>query len=181
MRFGNEEVEELLRPGWEPERKCLCRNFSKLKDGETWNECPYVGPNTWQTFVIEQGNPPLPAEIFVARELKEAGASLAYVVEAYWSPPGVMDHAMYGTKATDSINVLLRLYKQANKGSYGGFPDVIAFWDNGIISAREVKLFKGDSIKENQHNAANTLREMIGSKLDLKVVTWGHDFPHKLK
>ncbi len=55
-------------------------------------------------------------------------------------------------------------------------PDVAAFWADGTITLRELKLHRKDRLGEKQHRAADVLRELIGSRLDLKLISWGQSF-----
>ena len=61
----------------------------------------------------------------------------------------------------------------ANEGRLGGFPDVVAFWDDGRVSLQELKLHRKDQLKAKQHAAADCLRSLLGDRLDLRVLEWG--------
>ena len=118
----------------------------------------------------------MPPDVPAARELLAAGAVTAYAIDLWAGSACVMDAAMQGVAPTADIRVLLRLFHHANGGSYGGFPDVAAFWADGTISLRELKLHKKDRLGEKQHRAADVLRQLVGEKLDLKLLTWGQNF-----
>ena len=61
----------------------------------------------------------------------------------------------------------------AERGSFKGFPDVIAVFPNGRIALREVKSVSGkDRLGPNQHDAANVLRTMFGQRAELVLVEW---------
>ena len=63
----------------------------------------------------------------------------------------------------------------SNNGLIGGFPDVVAFWDDGRISLQELKLSGKDALKPNQHDAADRLRDLLGTNADLSVLVWGQE------
>jgi hypothetical protein len=177
MLFGSKEVEELLRPGWEPQFACPYRYFHKLAPGQSWWDLPEQDPaKASQTFVAQPDTAPVPPDVVAARELLAAGAVTAYAIDLWVGSVCLMDAQMRGVAPTAEIRILMNLYHHANGGSYGGFPDVAAFWPDGTISLQELKLHKKDRLGDKQHRAADVLRELIGTRLDLKLVTWGQDF-----
>ena len=62
---------------------------------------------------------------------------------------------------------------EASDGRIGGFPDVVAFWDDDRISLQELKLSGQDVLSAKQHQAADRLRVLLGSKAELSVLEWG--------
>ena len=61
----------------------------------------------------------------------------------------------------------------ASDGRIGGFPDVVAFWDDGRISLQELKLSRKDALSAKQHDAADRLRGLLGARADLSILEWG--------
>lgn len=176
-RFGRDEVEELQRPDWEPRFSCPYRFFHNLRPGESWWDRPEADPaKASQTFVVQPESPPIPPDVVAARELLQAGAETAYAIDLWGGSACLMDTRMCGVAPTADIRVLLQLFHHANGGSYAGFPDVAAFWADGTITLRELKLHRKDRLGEKQHRAADVLRELIGSRLDLKLISWGQSF-----
>lgn len=174
VRFGREAVDVLHRPDWEPSYSCPYRYFHRLQPGESWWDLPEADPaKASQTFVVQPDTRPIPPDIVAARELIAAGAASAYSVDLWAGSVAVMDSGMEGVDPTANVRVLLQLFHHANGGSYGGFPDVVAFWPDGTISLREIKLHGSDRLQDNQHRAADVLRDLIGSKLDLRLISWG--------
>jgi hypothetical protein len=74
---------------------------------------------------------PIPPDVVAALELLEVGACTAYAIDLWAGSVCLMDAAMRGFAPTADIRVLLQLFHQANGQSYGGFPDVAAFWADG--------------------------------------------------
>lgn len=177
MQYGSQEVVEELRPQWEPRFACPYRYFHKLKPEQSWFDLPEADPQkASQTFVVQVDSPPIPPDINAARELLEAGAATAYAIDLWAGGAALMDASLHGVPASADIRVLLQLFHHANGDSYGGFPDVAAFWPDGTISLRELKLHRKDRLSDKQHHAADVLRGLVGNKLDLKVITWGQDY-----
>ena len=79
----------------------------------------------------------------------------------------------YGAGSDEPIHGLIDQFMAASDGLIGGFPDVVAFWDDGRISLQEVKLSGKDELKANQYAAADRLRVLLGSRADLSVLHWG--------
>ncbi|MCY4007304.1 MAG: hypothetical protein OXE84_10875 [Rhodobacteraceae bacterium] len=70
----------------------------------------------------------------------------------------------------ETVRILTRVYER--RGSFRGVPDVIAIFPDGRIAAREIKRAGKGDVKPNQHEVADTLRDLFGWKLDLAVVEW---------
>ena len=175
--FGSGAVVEELRPHWEPRFRCPYRYFHNLSPEQSWWDLPEADPaKASQTFVAQPHTPPIPADVVAARELLAAGAQTAYAIDLWAGSVCLMDAQLRGVTPTAEIRVLLQLFHHANGSSYGGFPDVAAFWADGTISLRELKLHRKDRLKDNQHHAADVLRKLIGPRLDLRLITWGQDF-----
>lgn len=177
MQLGSLEVEAELRPHWEPSFGCPNRYFHNLAPGASWWDLPEADPaKASQTFVVQRDTAPIPPDVLAARELLAAGACTAYAIDLWGGSACLMDADMRGVAPTADIRVLLQLFHQANGQSLGGFPDVAAFWADGTITLRELKLHNKDRLGEKQHRAADVLRQLIGPKLDLRVLVWGQDF-----
>ena len=177
VAFGSSDVPEELRPHWEPRFACPYRYFQNLRQGQSWWDLPEADPaKASQTFVAQPDTLPIPPDVVAARELLSAGAVTAYAIDLWAGSVCLMDAEMCGVAPTADIRVLLQLFHHANGRSYGGFPDVAAFWADGTISLRELKLHRKDRLGDKQHRAADVLRNLIGSNLDLRLISWGHDF-----
>lgn len=173
-RLGSETVEELQRPHWEPRFSCPYRYFHNLRPDQSWWDLPEADPTkASQTFVVQPDTPPIPPDVVAARELLAAGAHTAYAIDLWGGGVCLMDAGMRGVAPTAEIRLLLQLFHHANGGSYGGFPDVAAFWADGTITLRELKLHRRDRLGDKQHRAADVLRTLIGPRLDLAVISWG--------
>ena len=85
--------------------------------------------------------------MLAAQEFLNCGARHAYVVEAWDGPNGVMRADLHGATADEPIHRLIDQFMAANDSRLGGFPDVVAFWDDGQITLQELKLRGKDHIK----------------------------------
>ena len=63
--------------------------------------------------------------------------------------------------------------KRANGNKGAGFPDVVAVFPNGRIALREAKnRSKKDRLQPQQHQMAEVLRDLYGSRANFAVVEW---------
>ena len=113
---------------------------------------------------------PIPPAALAAQE---DNSRWAYVVEAWEGRRGVMRADWYGAGSDEPIHGLIEQFMAASDGRIGGFPDVVAFWDDGRISLQELKLSGKDALKPKQHEAADRLRVLLGSRAELSVLEWG--------
>ena len=116
---------------------------------------------------------PIPPAALAAQEWINAGARSAYVVEAWEGRRGVMRVDWYGANGDEPIHGLIEQFMAASDGRIGGFPDVVAFWDDGRISLQELKQSGKDSLSAKQHQAADRLRGLLGATAELSVLEWG--------
>jgi hypothetical protein len=63
-----------------------------------------------------------------------------------------------------------------NWAVWGGDAEWLRFCADGTISLRELKLHNKDRVGDRQHRAADVLGQLIGPKLDLRVLVWGQAF-----
>ena len=87
--------------------------------------------------------------------------------------PGAGRADWHGTSSDEPIHGLIVQFMAVSEGRIGGFPDVVAFWDDGRISLQEMKLSGKDALKLKQHQAADRLRKLLGAKAELSVLEWG--------
>ena len=120
---------------------------------------------------------PIPPAALAAQAWINAGARSAFVVEAWeggnGGKPGVMRADWHGAGNDEPIHGLIAQFMAASDGRIGGFPDVVAFWDDGRISLQELKLSKKDALSSKQHHAADRLRDLLGARAELSVLEWG--------
>ena len=83
----------------------------------------------------------------------------------------------YGADSDEPIHGLIDLFMEASDGRIGGFPDVVAFWDDGQINLQELKLSGKDALSAKQHQAADRLRGLLGARAQLSVLEWGQGDP----
>ena len=95
------------------------------------------------------------------------------VVEGFEGRQGVMRADWYGAGSDEPIHGLIDQFMAASDGRIGGFPDVVAFWDDGRISLQELKLSGKDALSSKQHQAADRLRDLLGTRAQLSVLEWG--------
>ena len=95
------------------------------------------------------------------------------MVEAWEGRQGVMRADWYGAGSDEPIHELIDQFMAAHEGRIGGFPDVVAFWDNGQINLQELKPSGKDALSAKQHQAADRLRVLLGAKAELSVLEWG--------
>ena len=103
-----------------------------------------------------------------------AGARLAYVVEAFEGRHGVM-RALIGMEPpamNRSMALLINSWPQAMAG-LRGFSDVVAFWDDGRISLQELKLSGKDALRQTQPTRRRSLADAVGPRAELSVLEWG--------
>lgn len=168
-----DEVARLeFRPTWKGLRSPW-RRLSKLLPDQSWFDLPEPDIESQnQIYVIQDTSPPIPPEAMAAKELVTAGATEALVVEN-WLGIGVMNHQLIGVRPEHRIWKLIEAYKSASgKQGGGGFPDVVAFWPNQMVSMCEVKVKGKDRLNRNQIEGVRHLRSMLGERLDLRVLEW---------
>ena len=124
---------------------------------------------------------PVPPAALAAQEWINAGARSAYVVEAWEGRRGVMRADWYGAGSDEPIHGLIDQFMAASEGRIGGFPDVVAFWDDGRISLQVLKLSGKDALKPKQHQAADRLRDLLGARAQLSDLEWTMDKPYPRK
>ena len=178
ISYGNHQVDVTERPQWRPIQRCPFRSLRGLTPDKTWFDLQPMNPDTmWETHVLQPAGHTLPPAPLAAQEFLNCGARHAYVVEAWDGPNGVMRADLHGATADEPIHGLIDQFMAANDARLGGFPDVVAFWDDSRITLQELKLRGKDHIKPNQHTAADRLRECLGDRLDLSILVWGQGWP----
>jgi hypothetical protein len=70
---------------------------------------------------------------------------------------------------------VLRRLKLANGNKWAGLPDAIAYFPDGRVVMFDAKVAKKDRISQTQHDFARVASELLGSRLQLGVVEWGHE------
>jgi len=173
IAYGNQSVPLHQRPNWRPVPRSRWRRLKGLTPTTRWFELPPASAKQWETHVAQELGAPIPPTALAAQEWINAGARSAYVVEAFEGRQAVMRADWYGAGSDEPIHGLIDQFMAASDGLIGGFPDVVAFWEDGRISLQEIKLSGGDDIKANQHAAADRLRALLGPRAELSVLKWG--------
>ena len=138
-----------------------------------------------EQYVLDQDGTAVPVGAMVARELKASGADEAAFVELWGGERNavLVDQDLFCVARllagrldclashVETGNVLTCVLEAC--GRVGGFPDVIAVFPDGRLALREVKRAGKDSVNGNQHEVADTLRELFGGRLELALVEWG--------
>ncbi len=176
IAYGNQQVDVILRPQWQPIQRCPFKSLRSLTPDTSWFDLQPMNPDSmWETHVLQPSGHTIPPGLLAAQEFLNAGARHAYVVEAWDGPNGVMRADLHGANADEPIHGLIQQFLAVSEGRLGGFPDVVAFWDDGRITMQEVKLQGRNLLKGNQHAAADRLRGLLGNRLDLSILMWGHE------
>ena len=178
IAYGNQAVPLQRRPHWRPVPRCPYRRLKELTPTSRWFDLPAANAETlWETHVAQELGAPIPPAALAAQDWINAGARSAYVVEAWeggnGGKPGVMRADWHGTSSDEPIHGLIEQFMAASDGRIGGFPDVVAFWDDGRISLQELKLSGKDALSAKQHQAADRLRGLLGARADLSILEWG--------
>ena len=174
IAYGNQSVPLHQRPHWRPVPRCPYRRLKDLTPSSRWFDLPPANAETlWETHVAQALGAPIPPAALAAQAWINAGARSAYVVEAWDGPQGVMRADWYGAGSDEPIHGLIAHFMAASEGRIGGFPDVVAFWDDGQISLQELKLSGKDALSTKQHQAADRLRDLLGARAQLSVLEWG--------
>ncbi len=174
MAYGSQAVPLQRRPHWRPVPRCPYRRLKELTPTSRWFELPAANAETlWETHVAQELGAPIPPAALAAQEWINAGARSAYVVEAWEGRQGVMRADWYGAGSDEPIHGLIDQFMAASDGRIGGFPDVVAFWDDGRINLQELKLSGKDALSAKQHQAADRLRDLLGTRAQLSVLEWG--------
>ena len=180
-RFGSAEV-PVLRRDWPRAPTQPYRRTYDLKPGQSWHDMDTSGQR--EHYALDQDGVAVPVGAMVARELKADGAAEAAFVELWGGEESavLVDQDLLWVARLhegrldclvshgETANVLARVLEA--RGGIGGFPDVIAVFPDGRIALREAKRAGKDSVNENQHEVADTLRELFGWRLDLALVEW---------
>lgn len=169
IRFGSGNV-PVYRGDWKPATKQPYRKTYALKPGQSWFDIESTGSQI-ETYAMDQLGRAVPVDAMVASELKTKGATDAAFVEL-WGGIVLVDENL--VCISPAGNALWQIINQVKKtrGRLSGFPDVLALFPDGRIAFREIKKRTGDSIRPNQHEVADLLREMFGSRADLAIVEW---------
>ncbi len=172
IKFGSESV-PVYRGDWKPAPEELYRQSYRktynLKPGQSWFDLPIDGEQI-EAYAIDNLGRAVPVGALAAKELKTNGATDVAFVEL-WKVV-LVDENLVGIPPAG--NPLWQIINKVEKTSQGlsGFPDVLALFPDGRIIFREIKRRNKDSIRPNQHEAADRLRKMFGSRADLAIVEW---------
>ena len=190
VRFGSGSV-PVYRGDWEPAPEALCRQSYwktyELKPGQSWFDLPMAtGGKQVEAYAMDELGRAVPVGAMVAGDLKSSGATdVAFV--ALWTGGVVLVdenlvcivRAQARSPSRPQIgspagNALWQIVNKVEKTPQGlrGFPDVLALFPGGRIIFREIKRRRKDRIRPNQHEAADRLREVFGSRARLAIVEW---------
>lgn len=179
-RFGDASV-RVFRRDWRRAPVQPYRRTYDLLTGQSWFDANTTDKQS-ERYALDDAGVAVPVGAMVACELKEEGADEAAFVEI-WGGLVMVDQnlvcvshlkdgkVVWADSHVETGKILARFL--AERGSFKGFPDVIAVFPDGRIALREVKSVSGkDRLGPNQHDAANALRTMFGRKAELALVEW---------
>ena len=179
-RFGDADAPVIGR-GWRRAPVQPYRKTYGLLPGQSWFDAETTDKQS-ERYVLDDAGIAVPVGAMVARELKAEGADEAAFVEI-WGGLVLVDQNLVcvsqledgkvvcADSHVETGKILTRFL--AERGSFKGFPDVIAVFPDGRIALREVKSVSGkDRLGPNQHDAANALRTMFGQRAELVLVEW---------
>jgi hypothetical protein len=119
----------------------------------------------------------VPAEIAIARELKQQGADAAVWSEVWSGKRVFIAPDLICIDEIEPVHDLLtRLRAITGRRLVGGLPDVIACFADGRVAMREAKHVSSrykDRLGLKQHDLARAAQRLLKEKLDLAVVEWG--------
>ncbi|MCY3996308.1 MAG: hypothetical protein OXF07_09220 [Rhodobacter sp.] len=169
IKFGCASV-PLLKREWPCAPSQPYRQTYVLKPGQSWFDADLAHGQS-EFYALDDDGTAVPVGAMVAREMKAQGAIETAFVEL-WSGVTLVDERLICVDGhhTEIESVLARVREK--RGTLKGFPDVIAVFHDGRVAAREIKRVGKDSVKADQHEVADTLRDLFGQKLDLAVVEW---------
>lgn len=172
VSWGDELARLEYRPDWKGVSSPW-RHLARLMPDQSWFDLPEPDINSQsQVYVAQNSTPPIPPEAVAAMELVAGGATEAFVIEN-WLGIGVMDHKLLGVRREHKIWDLIESYKSTSgKKGGGGFPDVVAFWPDQMVSVCEVKVRGKDRLNRNQVDGVRHLRSILGERLDLRIFEW---------
>jgi hypothetical protein len=173
IKYGDAEVPVLERP-WKAADRLPYRKTYSLKPGQHWKEAA-VKPAQWEHYVLQDDGEAVPVGAVIARELIAAGASVAVFTEM-WGGLVLVGHDLICVQEEGPVRELLDSLRAAAPGrSLGGLPDILALFPDGRVAMREAKnVAAKDRLGPKQHAFAIVARNLLGEKLDLAVVEWGH-------
>ena len=172
------------RPASRTSQNDRIRRTYDLEPGQSWFDAETTA-NQSERYALDDAGVAVPVGAMIARELKEEGADEAAFVEL-WGGLVIVDQnlvcvshledgkVVWAESHVETGKILTRFL--AERGSFRGFPDVIAVFSDGRIALREAKSVSGkDRLAPNQHDAANALRTMFGQRAELALVEWDFD------
>lgn len=169
MRWGDEDVAVETKPWRAASDVNGYRQTYKLMPGDRWIDAP-LGEGQYENLVATDDGP-LPVGLAIARELVNAGASWAVMVEL-WGGLVLVNHEGVCVPLDGEVGQLLTVMRRANGGRWGGFADVVGLRGHRVI-VREAKVAGGrDRLRPNQHQFLRAMRQHFGSDLDAAVVQW---------
>jgi hypothetical protein len=170
IRWGSLDV-PLIRTAWRSEGRHPYRKTYALKAGQAWRDAP-VTPNQLEWYVSDKSRGHVPVGALIADEFASAGAIEAAFVEM-WGSVAFVDHNLVCIPADGPIGQIFVEAKRANGNKSAGFPDVVAVFADGRIAFREAKnRSKKDRLQPQQHQMADVLRGLYGTRADFAVVEW---------
>ena len=144
-----------------------------MTPGQRWSDMPTTGAYTEHYVQLEDG--PVSVGAQIARELRAQGATVAVLTDLTMGRLRLLNPDLVCVEATPPLSELLQQLRAANGGRWAGLPDAIAIFPDGRIALREAKVAKRDRLNRPQHEFARAAYKLLGHKLDLAVVEWGHE------
>ncbi len=170
IRWGRLEV-PLIQTAWRSEGRHSYRKTYALQPGQAWRDAP-VTPNQLEWYVSDKSRGHVPVGALIADEFASAGAIETAFVEM-WGSVAFVDHNLVCIPSDGPIGQIFIEAKRANGNKGAGFPDVVAVFPDGRIAFREAKnRSKKDRLQPQQHQMADVLRDLYGSRADFAVVEW---------
>jgi len=168
-------------------------DLSKCRPGMHFNEIPISDKSSAdQIFVNTKKGIIRPEELYV-EIMRGEGATAAYSVEHWGKKKSdfskkvfdlmhcVVDKSNDG-EVFDLISRYIAKCQEENPQSIGGgFPDVVAYFDDKIIFS-EIKIFDGSlRLHDSQTKSADNLRAIVDGEVEFRIVYWLGDVDEKLE
>ncbi len=173
IRYGDWDV-PVIRRSWPSAERQPYRKTYSLKPGQHWKDAP-VTPAQWEHYVLLDDGDIVPVGVVIARELIAEGVTVAVFTEL-WGGVVLVNHELVCVPEEGTLLELFEALRAATESeSLGGLPDVVALFPDGRVVMREAKnVGARDRLGKKQHEFARVAQRLLGVRLDLAVVEWGH-------
>lgn len=170
-RLGDQDV-PVYQFDWKAGERQPYRKTYSLVPGQSWWDAE-ITDKQFENYAFDDDGNQIPVGALIARQLVKEGAKFAVFTEMWARKFVMVDQDLNCVSPSSQAEEVLVKIKAANDNKLGGFPDVFAIHPDGKLSFREAKSIKAkDRVGPKQHEFANLLRSLFGSKVDLGVVEW---------